>query len=206
MTGNKRDAIMKAGRALFLRHGLRKVRAEEICADAGVSKRTFYKYFSNKDELAVAVLKELFEEGSAQVEGVLELDCPIEEKVRRIIAVKSQLAAETSATFYREALTEESAAGRFALEAQRAWDERVRRFYLEAQAKGQIRADIQIDVLMALLVRLRDVVKDPDEASLAPDFRLLVETVMRVFFYGIIPRPEAGLENGFRDERRECHD
>ncbi len=81
----KRDAILAAGRVAFLHHGIRKVRVEEVCADARVSKRTFYKHFRDKDDLAVAVLGQLFEEGRAQGEAVLGQDCPVEEKVRQII-------------------------------------------------------------------------------------------------------------------------
>ncbi len=184
----KKDSILRAGRSLFLRHGIRKVRVEEVCADAEVSKRTFYKYFRDKNQLAVAVLGELFEEGRVRVESVLGVDCPIEEKARQIIAIKSELASGASAVFYRETLDDETEPGRFALHQQRKWDERVRRFYRDAQSQGQIRADIDIDLLMALFERVRDLVKEPDLMRLAPDFPRFVETVMTLFFYGIIPR------------------
>jgi AcrR family transcriptional regulator len=185
----KQKAILSVGRVLFLRNGITKVRVEEICADAGVSKRTFYKYFHDKDALAVAVLSELFKEGRALLEGILDLDCSIEEKARRVIAAKTELASQTSAVFYRESIDEATQAGRFALEEQRKWDERVRRFYRETQARGQIRRDIDVDLLMAVLVRLRDIVAQPELLRLVPDWSRLVETVMMMVFYGIVPRP-----------------
>jgi AcrR family transcriptional regulator len=188
-TAPKKGEIVAAGRALSLRLGIRKVRVEEVCTDARVSKRTFYKYFRNKDDLAIAVLGELFVAGRARVEAVLAMDCLIEEKVRQIIAVKSQLASQTSAAFYREAVDGETAPGRFVLQEQRKWDDRVRRFYRDAQAQGRIRADIDLDVLMALVARIRDLVTDPELVRLVPDFSLLVETLMKLFFYGILPRP-----------------
>ena len=184
----KKDAILHAGRLLFLHHGIRKVRVEEVCEDAQVSKRTFYKYFRNKDDLAVTVLGELFEASRARLETLLALDCAIEEKVRQIIAVKSQLASETSATFYRETLDGTTKPGQYALQEQQKWDKRIRRFYIDAQAHGQIRNDIDIDILMALLVRSRDLAKDPELLRLVPDFARVVETVMTLFFYGIVPR------------------
>jgi AcrR family transcriptional regulator len=201
-TTPKKGQIVAAGRALFLRLGIRKVRVEEVCTDARVSKRTFYKYFRHKDDLAITVLGELFAEGRTRVEAVLAMDCPIEEKVRQIIAVKSRLASETSAAFYREVVDAETAPGRFVLQEQRKWDERVRRFYADAQARGQIRGDIDIDVLMALIVRIRDLVKDPDLVRLVPDFSLLVETLMKLFFYGIVPRPETGTGKAARKKGR----
>ena len=184
----KKDSILRAGRSLFLHHGIRKVRVEDVCADAHVSKRTFYKYFRNKDELAVAVFSELFESGRVRLETVLVMDCPIEEKFRKIMEVKSKLAAETSALFYREALDSSTLPGQFALQEQRKWEQRVRQFYVDAQANGQIRADIHIDVLMALLVSSRALMKDAELTGLVRDFPSLVETVMSIFFYGILPR------------------
>src|SRR5512141_3049796 len=96
---SKKEAILRAGRGLLLRYGIRKVRVEEICADAQVSKRTFSKYFRDKDALAIAVRDELFTSGGTRLEAVLGLDCAVEEKVRQIIATKSELASQTSATF-----------------------------------------------------------------------------------------------------------
>ena len=199
----KQDAILRAGRSLLLRHGIRKVRVEEVCADAQVSKRTFYKYFRDKDGLVIAVLGELFEQGRAKVETLLTLDCPIEEKVRQIIAAKSELASETSLVFYRESLDDATEPGRFALREQKKWDGRVRRFYRDAQARGEIRADIDVDVLMALLVRLRDLVKQPELGRLVPDFSRLVETVMTLFFYGIVPRAVTDQGSVSRKPRRK---
>jgi AcrR family transcriptional regulator len=188
-TPPKKAGIVATGRTLFLRFGIRKVRVEEICADARVSKRTFYKYFRDKDDLAVAVLGELFEEARARLEPVIAADGAIEEKVKHVIAIKAQMASETSAAFYREVVDGGTAPGRFVLQERRKWDERVRRFYADAQAREQIRSDIDIDVLMAFIARIRDFVKDPELVRLVPDLSLLVETVMTLFFYGIVPRP-----------------
>jgi AcrR family transcriptional regulator len=201
-TPPKKAGIVATGRTLFLRFGIRKVRVEEICADARVSKRTFYKYFRDKDDLAIAVLGELFEEARARLEPVIAADGAIEEKVKHVIAIKAQMASETSAAFYREVVDGGTAPGRFVVQEQRKWDERVRRFYADAQARGQIRSDIDIDVLMAFIARIRDLLKDPELVRLVPDLSLLVETLMKLFFYGIVPRPETGTGKATRKKGR----
>jgi len=185
----KKLAILQAGQTLLLHHGIRKVRIEEICQDARVSKRTFYKYFHDKDELAIAVLGKLFEENQARLKAIFHLDCSIEEKAQRIMALKSELASKTSATFYREAMDNSTAPGAYALQEQRKWDQWIRQFYAEAQARGEIRGDIDTDVLIGILVRCRDLVKDPGLLGLVPDFMHLVETIMKIIFYGVVPRP-----------------
>jgi AcrR family transcriptional regulator len=188
---DKEAAILDAGRQLFLRHGVRRTRVEEICRAAGVSKRTFYLRFRNREDLATRVLDLLVNESQRRIEAILAAEMPIEDKVRAIIAAKSHLAAESSEELYRELMTDRSALGELARQRQRDWDKRVRRFYREAQARGQIRQDIDVDLLMFMLVRAREIIDDPVLLEIEPDFSRRVESVMKLFFYGIVPRPAA---------------
>ncbi|MEU6685582.1 TetR family transcriptional regulator [Streptomyces sp. NPDC046832] len=50
-----RREIARAAAGLFVRHGLRATRAEDIAQAAGIAPRTFYRYFATKEE-AVAPL------------------------------------------------------------------------------------------------------------------------------------------------------
>lgn len=188
---DKEAAILDAGRQLFLRHGVRRTRVEEICRAAGVSKRTFYLRFRNREDLATRVLDLLVNESQRRIEAILAAEMPIEDKVRAIIAAKSHLAAEASEELYHELMTDDSALGELARQRQRDWDERVRRFYREAQARGQIRQDIDVDLLMFMLVRAREIIDDPSLLAIEPDFSRRVESVLKLFFYGIVPRPAA---------------
>lgn len=55
----KQDIQQKA-LELFFRHGIRSITMDEIANQAGVSKKTIYQYFTNKDDLVEAVIyKEL---------------------------------------------------------------------------------------------------------------------------------------------------
>jgi AcrR family transcriptional regulator len=47
--------IARAAAGLFVKHGLRATRAEDIAQSAGIAPRTFYRYFATKEE-AVAPL------------------------------------------------------------------------------------------------------------------------------------------------------
>ena len=48
MSNPKREQILKTGKELFWKFGFKRVTIEEICKEAGISKMTYYKYFTNK--------------------------------------------------------------------------------------------------------------------------------------------------------------
>ena len=52
-------AILKTGAKLFLKYGLRSVSVDDICSSLRISKKTFYAYYPQKDELIEAVLCDL---------------------------------------------------------------------------------------------------------------------------------------------------
>jgi AcrR family transcriptional regulator len=56
-----RKRIVAHAERVFRERGFRKVTVEELCADLGMSKRTFYRYFPDRDALVVAVVVERVE-------------------------------------------------------------------------------------------------------------------------------------------------
>ncbi|MFZ2467302.1 MAG: TetR/AcrR family transcriptional regulator, partial [Parvibaculum sedimenti] len=53
----KRDGIIKAAQALFLRDGFSKAIMADVARDADVSTATLYKHFESKEELFAAVVR-----------------------------------------------------------------------------------------------------------------------------------------------------
>ena len=65
----KKEQIVEAARKLFTKYGYKKVSMDEIAKEAGVTKKTVYAYFKDKDELfkyfvfeEVDVMKKLVKE------------------------------------------------------------------------------------------------------------------------------------------------
>lgn len=50
-----RGAILQAATAVFARSGYAATRVEDILEEAGIARRTFYRHFSNKDEVLAAI-------------------------------------------------------------------------------------------------------------------------------------------------------
>jgi AcrR family transcriptional regulator len=59
-SGPKGEAISAAARRLFLRDGYERTSVDAIAAEAGVSKRTIYNRYGDKENLFLSVLKESF--------------------------------------------------------------------------------------------------------------------------------------------------
>jgi len=57
--GEKREAVLTAGRTLLLKQGFRATSMEAIAAEAGIAKATLYKYYGDKDAVFVALATEL---------------------------------------------------------------------------------------------------------------------------------------------------
>ncbi|MFF2143821.1 TetR/AcrR family transcriptional regulator [Kitasatospora sp. NPDC058190] len=51
-----RDALVQAAHVLFLSQGFARTTVDEIASAVDVSQRTFFRYFANKDEVALAVM------------------------------------------------------------------------------------------------------------------------------------------------------
>lgn len=55
------DRIKAKAHALFMQYGLRSVSMDDIAKDLGVSKKTIYQYYEDKDTLVDEVMTEVFE-------------------------------------------------------------------------------------------------------------------------------------------------
>src|SRR5579863_3806793 len=51
-----KDRILEKAGDLFMRYGIRSITMDEIAAQLGISKKTIYQFFTDKDEMVAAVI------------------------------------------------------------------------------------------------------------------------------------------------------
>src|SRR5215216_871205 len=86
--GDTEQRILDAAHAVFLRNGTAGARTQEIAAEAGVNSALLHYYFRSKERLAEAVFRRAAGELFPVVAGVLASELPLEEKIRKVIAVE----------------------------------------------------------------------------------------------------------------------
>ena len=65
---------------MFLTHGFKSITMDEIASEMGISKKTIYQHFANKNSLVEAVSLYLFDSISGGIDCIYELDKnPIDE-------------------------------------------------------------------------------------------------------------------------------
>lgn len=73
MANEQRVNIIKTAGELFFRLGIRSVSIDDICHELGMSKKTFYVYFSSKDELIEQMLQANVAYMAGKMQELLEL-------------------------------------------------------------------------------------------------------------------------------------
>ena len=90
MTTAKRQTIINAARRLFREHGFSAVSVGGICAEAAVSRVTFYKYYSGKNALLQAIVTEQKNRVRAEFEALLARQCSLREAAEAVFALQKQ--------------------------------------------------------------------------------------------------------------------
>lgn len=81
----KKDQIVEAARMLFTKYGYKKVSMDEIAKDAGVTKKTVYAYFKDKEELFQYFILEEVENMKKIVKRIEDKGLPFFEMIHQTI-------------------------------------------------------------------------------------------------------------------------
>ena len=188
MTTATRQTIINAARRLFREHGFSAVSVGGICAEAAVSRVTFYKYYSGKNALLQAIVTEQKNRVRAEFEALLARQCSLREAAEAVFALQRQSFDELySAAFLRD--IEENTD----LELERFFHELneekyafMRGFFHTLQQRRLIQPDLPVE-LIDLFIRQADILmRHPQLAALyAAAPQKLPQDVLGLLLHGL---------------------
>lgn len=87
-----KEKILKGSEELFMRYGVRSISMDDIARHLGVSKKTLYQHFADKDELVLMVSRGHLERNIIQFDGIRdEAKNPIEELAKISVCMKQNM-------------------------------------------------------------------------------------------------------------------
>ena len=186
--GKKYYDIVTTAKDLFWKHGFKRVTVEEICTRSNVSKMTFYKYFPNKTELAIQIIKNMFDENIKKINELMLSDISFEEKMKLQVKMKLEATNDISEEFVKDVYGDNDS------EVKRYWEKMandaidiVINHYREAQIKGWMRKDIKIDFIIYVINKFFEFVNDDYLISKYDTMQDLIVEINKFFLYGILP-------------------
>lgn len=99
MKKNKKAVVLNLSRQLFNEYGMNKITVEEICKEAKVSKATFYKYFKNKDEVALQIANQFVADAKERFHDLIEHSTSFEKLIIGLLDLKEVFMEEYSEKF-----------------------------------------------------------------------------------------------------------
>ena len=64
-----KDRILEKAHDLFMQYGIRSITMDEIAAQLGISKKTIYQFFTDKDAMVEAVVNEVINRNEEDCRG-----------------------------------------------------------------------------------------------------------------------------------------
>ena len=178
--------LLSSAKELFWAFGVKKVKVEEICAKAQVSKMSFYRHFDNKVDIAEQLLIQLMEEGMQRYRLIMAEDIPFDRKIQAIIKEKHKNAEGLSKLFLQDIYTHyPEIMQHMEVYRKQALTEHMNDLR-QAQSEGYIRKDVKLDFVMYMLEHIHVLLKDNALLDLFDSTQEATDSLTKFIFYGVM--------------------
>jgi AcrR family transcriptional regulator len=185
----KKKKILEGARAIFLREGVSAITMEQIAARQGISKKTLYKYFSNKTQLVEEAIDEQIGAIASMVDSItLDRSQTFPQRLGRIFGIIARQFAQLGDTLIRDVFYREP----------RLWEkiDRFRREHIfaaiirlfeEGIRDGYVRTDIESRLVPTLFVNAASAILSPAQFfTLTAPPAVVFETFVKILLGGIL--------------------
>ncbi|WP_421908658.1 TetR/AcrR family transcriptional regulator [Methanolacinia petrolearia] len=198
MNGHQKRAIKienhikRSALELINTHGPAKVSIDEIARHANVSKVTIYKYFSSKDGLYNEIIKMILDENMESTQTIINSDLTFLEKLKYIIATKSNSVNYMGGEFLQEFIRNDREIEEYIkTNYENKFTELMFNFFEQGKYNGYIDYSLSNDIIYTYIKIFRSGLKErASELELTINDNKSFETLINLFFYGLIMRPE----------------
>lgn len=185
----KYKSIFNTGKGLFWKYGIKRVTIEEICKEAKVSKMTFYKFFTNKIELARTIWHEEITNSLSKFREVVNSNLGFQDKIKEMFTIKLQASKEISLEFISDIykmpeLGLQSQIEKYRNETLGIFVD----FLIDSQKTGLIRKDIKIEFILYHFNQMSKIFDDENLVSKYKHPQDLIMESMNFLFYGLLSK------------------
>lgn len=184
----KHRDILDTSKELFWKYGFKRVTIEEICEKSNVSKMTFYRFYSNKLELAKSVFDMVIDNSIKDFKTLMKQDIPASEKVKGMLQMKFEGTNDISKEFLIDFYNNQD------LEVSRYIQKRIHEVWSQiiedfrkGQDEGWLRKDFKPEIILIFSQKMMDLIKDENVLKLYNTPQDLIMEIANLFTYGITP-------------------
>ena len=184
----KYKSILDKSQELFWKYGFRRVTIEEICREAKVSKMTFYKFFTDKLDLARSVFDRVSDEALVSFRNILHEESTPPEKMKKILQLKQEGTNNISREFLNDFYNNPGLGlTPYIEERSNAMWKEVLELFKKGQEEGWIRKDMKVEFMFLFMQKTMQLTTDRDLQDLYNSQQDLIMELTNMFFYGITP-------------------
>lgn len=179
------EQILKESVLEIEKKGVRNLTVSKISKKCGMSRVTFYKYFSSKEQLLQAAVSKIFEGWLAEVDRILSTRKSLEEKLKLVLDFKEHQIRTTSQSLYNDLRNPPESITTLSQDFQRRAFRRFDQLITECRKVGVIDKRISNETVFVFARHLQLLGHDEAFCRLAGSPQGTRSIIFRLFYKGI---------------------
>ena len=177
---NNKEKLLKGADDLFMKYGVRSVSMDDIARYLGISKKTIYQYFEDKDDVVASVMKAHLERERRRFDKIAsESKNSIEEMVKLSFCLKESMRNINPSLLFDMQKYHQRAWNEWLSFKQNSVRQSIVRNLKQGMEEGYFRAEVNIDILVTM--RLEQVQMGFDHTIFPRDQYSLAEVQAQLF-------------------------
>ncbi|MFW5793157.1 MAG: TetR/AcrR family transcriptional regulator [Bacteroidota bacterium] len=176
--------ILNSAENLFFRYGFSKSTADEIAQEAGISKRTLYKYFGSKVIILEKLINYKLNYIHEQMQLILNSDYDFPEKLKQVMGIVADTLTYVSRDFLEDIRKSVPEVWMKIFDYRKELVEKYyTRILIEGKNAGHFKKDLNTGVAVLLMISAMDlIINPPPKGYLPPDLEKQVPLDSSVLF------------------------